>query len=79
MVLGLDGSGGRALYFLVDSGADVSLVKSEKLLSTLEFEPRERVRIKSVKGSVVATLGSVEAHILEGELSAPIKLQLVCK
>ena len=38
-------SGGRELYFLVDSGADISLVKSEKLLGTAEFEPRERMRI----------------------------------
>ena len=79
MVLGLDVSGGRALYFLVDSGADISLVKSEKLLSTVEFEHRKRVRIRSVEGSVVETHGSVEAHRLEVELSAPIKLQLVCK
>jgi hypothetical protein len=27
------------LFFLVDSGADVSLVKSQKLLGTAEFEP----------------------------------------
>ena len=79
VVLGLDVSGGRALSFLVDSGADISLVKSEKLLSTVEFEPRKRVRIRSVEGSVVETHGSVEAHILEVELSAPIKLQLVSK
>jgi hypothetical protein len=26
------------LYFLVDSGADISLVKSEKLLGTVQFE-----------------------------------------
>jgi len=39
------------LYFLVDSGADISLVKREKLLRTAEFEPRDRVRVKSVEGS----------------------------
>jgi predicted aspartyl protease len=75
----MDVSRGRKLYFLVDSGADVSLVKSEKLLSEVEFEPRDRVRIKSMEGSVVETHGSVEAQILEGELSVPIKLQLVSK
>jgi hypothetical protein len=42
---------GHKLYFLVDSGADTSLVKSEELLSTAEFEPRDRVRVKSVEES----------------------------
>jgi len=79
VVLGLDMSGGRPLYFLVDSGADVSLVKSEKLLSAVEFEPRDRVGVKSVGGSVVETDGSVEGRILEGELNVPIVLQLVSK
>jgi hypothetical protein len=41
VVLGLDVSGGCMLYFLVDSRADVSLVKSEKLLSEVEFKPRD--------------------------------------
>ena len=49
----LDVSQGHKLYFLVDSGADISLVKSEKLVSTAEFEPRERVRVKSVEGSIL--------------------------
>ena len=72
-------SGGRELYFLVDSGADISLVKSEKLLGTAEFEPRERMRIKSVEGSMIETHGSLETRIIEGELSVPYRLQLVSK
>jgi len=39
-------SQGRKLHFLVDSGADISLVKSYKLLGTAEFEPKDRVRVK---------------------------------
>jgi hypothetical protein len=46
-------SEGRQLYFLVDSGADISLVNSEKLLDTAEFEPRDQVRVKSVEGSMI--------------------------
>ena len=55
-------SQGHKLYFLVESGADISLVKSEKLLSTAEFEPRDRVRIKSVEGSIIETHGSLETQ-----------------
>jgi hypothetical protein len=63
----------------VDSGADISLVKSEKLLGTAEFEPRERVRVKSVEGSTIETHGSLEARIFDGEVSIPYRLQLVSK
>ena len=41
------------LYFLVESGADISLVKSYKLLGTDELEPKDWVRVKSVEGSVL--------------------------
>ena len=30
-----------------DSGADISIVKSEQLLSTAEFEPRDRVALRA--------------------------------
>ena len=72
-------SQGRQLYFLVDSGADISLVKSEKLLGTAEFEPKDRVRVKSVDGSMIETHGSLETQILESEISIPYSLQLVSK
>jgi transposase InsO family protein len=72
-------SQGRQLHFLVDSGADISLVKSEKLLSTAEFEPKDRVRVKSIEGSMIETHGSLETQILEGEVSIPYCLQLVSK
>ena len=75
----LDVSQGRQLYFLVDSGADISLVKRKKLLGTAEWEPRDRVRVKSVEGSMTETHGSLETQILEGEVSIPYRLQLVSK
>ena len=56
-------SEGHKLYFLVDSGADIGLVKNEKLLSTAEFEPRDRVRVKSVEGSIIETHGSLETQV----------------
>jgi len=52
-------SRGDELYFLVDSGADFSLVKSRKLVGTAEFEPKDRVRFKSVYGSIIETHGSI--------------------
>ena len=67
------------LYYLVDSGADISLVKSEKLSSTAKFEPRDRVRVKSVDGSIIDTHGSLETRVREGEMSIPCRLQLISK
>ena len=72
-------SQGRKLHFLVDSGADISLVKSYKLLGTAEFEPNDRVRVKSVEGSVIETHGSIETRIREGGIDIPFHFQLVSK
>ena len=57
----LDVSQELKLYFLADSRADIRLVKSYKLLGTAEFEPKDRVRIKSVEGSVIETHGSIDS------------------
>jgi len=46
ITLELQVSQGCKLHFLVDSRADISLVKSYKLLGTAEFEPKDRVRIQ---------------------------------
>ena len=67
------------LYFLADSGADVSLVKSYQLLGTPEFEPKDRVRGKSVEGSVIETHGSKGTRIREGGIDIPFRLELVSK
>jgi len=63
----------------VDSRADISLVKSEKLLGMAEFKPKDRVRVKSVEGSMIETHGSLETQVLEGEMSIPYHLKLVSK
>ena len=78
-MLGLDLGNGEKLQLLVDSGADISLLKSRKLLGTAEFEPRDRVRVKSVEGSVIETHGSTETKILKGSLQIPFRFQLVSK
>jgi len=79
MTLELDVSQGRKLHYLVDSRADISLVKSCKLLGTAEFEPKDRVRVKSVEGSVIETNGSIETGIREEGIDIPFHFQLVNK
>jgi len=79
IILELGVSQGHKLCFLVDSGADISLVKSYKLLGTAEFEPKDRVRVKSVEGSVVETHGSIESRIREGRIDIPFRFQQVSK
>ncbi len=73
----MDVGKGNKLHFLVDSGADISLIKSEKLLGTATFEPRDRVRVKSVNGSIIETHGRIETQILEAEVNIPYSFQLV--
>jgi hypothetical protein len=70
---------GEKLHHLLDGGADISLLKSRRLLRTAEFEPRDRVRVKSVEGSVIETHGSIETKILMGSLQIPFLFQLVSK
>jgi hypothetical protein len=55
------------LRFLLDTGAEISLIKSPKLIGTTEFDPSQRVRVKCVDGSVVETHGMVKVCISEDE------------
>jgi hypothetical protein len=55
----------KKLYLLVDSGADISLLKSRNLRGEVEFEPEDRVRLKSIEGSVIETHGSVEVRTVK--------------
>ena len=76
ITLELDVSQGRKLYFLVDRWADISLVKSYKLLGTAEFEPKDRVCIHSIEGSI-ETHGSIQTRIWHGGIDIPFRFQLV--
>jgi hypothetical protein len=69
----------KKLLFLLDTGVDVSVIKSKKLVSTTEFELQQKVRLKSVDGSIVETHGLVKAQVTEGNMSVPIELQLVIR
>ena len=62
---------------MVDSGADISLVKSKRLIGTAEFEPKDRVHVKSADGSILETHGSIETRIRADGLEIPYSFQLV--
>jgi hypothetical protein len=59
------------LKFLLDTGAHICLVKSTKLLGTTEFDPQQKVNVKSIDGSIVETHGIVNICVHEGELNIP--------
>jgi hypothetical protein len=75
----LDISTEEGLLFLLDTGAEVSVVKSQKLIGSTRFDPQRKIKLKSVDGSVVETNGLIEAKVEEGSLRIPISLQLVNK
>jgi hypothetical protein len=57
----------------------ISLLTNKSLRGTAEFEPNEKVRVKSVDGSVIETHGSRETKIREGIVEIPFTFQLVSK
>jgi predicted aspartyl protease len=67
------------LKFLLDTGADMCLVKSTKLLGTTEFDPQQKVKVKSIDGSIVKTHGIVNICVHKGELNIPFDFHLVNK
>jgi hypothetical protein len=67
----------KELLFLLDTGADVSVISSKKLIGTTKFEPRRKTWLKSVNEAVIETHGIVEAKIMEGSVSIPVEFQLV--
>jgi hypothetical protein len=48
-----DTGNGNELLFLVDTGADISLLKPNNLDKTKQFDPERRVQIKSISGSTI--------------------------
>jgi hypothetical protein len=73
-----DISGGEELLLLlVDTGADISSLKPNKLDKTKHFDPKRRVKVKGVSRSSIQTLGAVQAIMYEGTVEIPFTLQLV--
>ena len=74
-----DISKGKELLLLVDTGADISILKPDKLDKTEPFDPEGRMRVKGVSGSSIQTLGTVQATVYEGTVKIPFTFQLVGK
>ena len=54
---------GNELLLLVDTGADISLLKPDHLDKTKQFDPKGRVKVKGVSGSTIQTLGSPNCYV----------------
>ena len=65
--------------FLLDTTADVSLLKGNKLVGTTEYDPERKVKVKCVDGSPMDTHGIIEAKINLGNNSITHGFQLVNK
>ena len=55
--LQMDISNGHELSPLVDTGADISLIKPDNLDKTRKFDRDGTVKVKSVDGSILEILG----------------------
>jgi hypothetical protein len=62
---------------MIDTGADISLLKGNKLIGTTEYDPEKKVKLKCVDGSSMETHGVVEARIELSNSSILHDFQLV--
>jgi hypothetical protein len=57
----------------LDSGADLSVLKSKKFFFGIsEFEPGNKVTVKSDAASIIKSSGRIKAKIKEGILKTPL-------
>jgi len=77
--LHMDISNGRELALLVDTWADISLIKPDNMDKTKKFDPDGRIKVKSVDGSVIETFGTVQTVVSVDSLQIPFAFQLVSK
>jgi hypothetical protein len=73
-----DISNGSEMLLLVDTGADISLLKPAKLDCT-RLDPVGRVRVKDVSGTTIRTLGTEQAVMYEGSVRIPFTFEIVDK
>jgi hypothetical protein len=67
------------LLFLIDTGADISLLKGTKLIGTTEYDPERKVKVKCVDGSPMETHGDLEARFELSNISNLNDSQVVNK
>jgi len=68
-----------ALLFLTDTGAEICLLKGNKLIGATEYDPEKRMKVKCVDGSPMETHGVLEAKIELHNNSVVHGFQLVNK
>ena len=74
-----DVSNERELLLLVDTGADITLLKPNNLDKTRTYDPEGNVKVKGVDGSIIETLGTVRTVVKADSLKIPFTFQLVNK
>jgi hypothetical protein len=74
-----DVSGGRELELLVDTGADVSLLKTDNLDKDNTFDSGGRIKVKGIDRSVIETYGTVKTVANANFLRMPLTFHLVNK
>ena len=67
---------GDRLAFLVDSGADVSIVKASLLKGGIDYFPKEKMKVMGVTGEIVSTLGSVSLTLMTEDRKTSHKFQI---
>lgn len=67
----------NTLLLLVDNGAVLSLLKPYSLDKTRQFDPKGRVKVKSVSGTTTETMTAVQAVMYEGSVRIPFTFQRV--
>jgi len=77
--LKVDISNEDELLFLIDTGADISLLKGNKLIGTTEYDTEKGVKLKCVDGSPMENHGVLEAQIELHNSSVVHGIQLVNK
>jgi hypothetical protein len=61
---------------LIDTGADFSLAKGEKLIRSTNYDPSKSVKVESIEGSETETFGTVKAEVQLRTNSVPFGFQL---
>jgi hypothetical protein len=69
----------EGLLFLIDTGADISILKGNKLMGSTEFGPSGRVKVRCVDGSTIDTHGVIKATVRFGRQAVSHNFQLVGK
>jgi hypothetical protein len=67
------------LLFLIDTGADISILKGNKLVGSTEFDHNGRMKVRCVDGSTIDTHGVIKAKIRLGSKTVTHNFQLVGK